>query len=137
MAGVEPTEAALIGYLDEQLPADRMAEVEAALRRSESLRRRLAMLTRRRDQGEHSVGEIWRRRRVSCPSRADLGSFLLGVLEPEAADYVDFHIREVGCRYCAANLRDLEAAAAEQGEATTRRRRYFESSAGLLRRDDE
>jgi hypothetical protein len=81
---------------------------------------------------------IWRRRRLSCPDRNELSQFLLGVLEDEPANYIRFHIDEVGCRYCAANLEDLrqaQAIAAEgSSELVARRQRYFETSAGHLRR---
>lgn len=127
----------LESYLDEALPAVRMAEIEAALRDDAALAERLAAVIARRDAGEHTLGEIWRAARASCPSREELGGYLLGVLSEEAADYVEFHTVEVGCRYCQANLDDLgerhgEAVAA--GEIETRRRKYFQSSAGYLRR---
>ena len=54
-------------------------------------------------------------------------------LEPSLAEYVEFHLRSVGCRICAANLDDLERATRTGGTATERRRRFFESSAGHLR----
>ena len=123
----------LLAYLDEMLPAERMTVVEADLRQDEALRLRVAALSRRRDQGIHSVGEIWRRRRLSCPTRKQLGSFLLGTLEPSLAEYVEFHLRSAGCRICAANLDDLERSTRPGAESTDRRRRFFESSAGHLR----
>src|SRR5436190_17048044 len=100
----------LAGYLDELLPNDRAAAVEAALRDSAALRTQVSGLIRERDQGGHTVGEIWRRQRLSCPSRSDLGAYLMGVIEPARADYIRFHIHEIGCRFCEANLTDLEAA---------------------------
>lgn len=128
------TDSQLAAFLDEALPAEQMATLERELRKSDSLRRRLANLSRRRDQGLHSVGEIWRRNRLSCPSRRQLGGFVLQTLDAEAAKYVDFHIRTVGCRVCAANLADLETAAESQPETASRRRKFFQSSAGLLTR---
>jgi hypothetical protein len=60
---------------------------------------------------------------------------LLGALDDEHVDYIRFHIDTVGCRFCAANLADLESQQAEAAEQSTRRRRrYFESSAGYLRK---
>lgn len=132
------TDHQLLSYLDESLPVEEMAEVERALRGDEALRRRAGLLARRRDHGGHTVGAVWRRRRISCPDRGELGSYLLGVLDVDAADYITFHLTEVGCRFCQANLRDLESAAAGASEAPVqRRRRYFESSAGLLGSRDE
>lgn len=123
----------LLAYLDEMLPADRTKVLEADLRTDEPLRMRLAALSRRRDQGVHSVGEIWRRLRLSCPTRSQLGSFLLGTLAAPQADYVEFHLRSVGCRICTANLHDLEQSMKSSTGSTERRRRFFESSAGRLR----
>lgn len=131
------TDQQLLGYLDEALPVAEMTAIESALRTSEALRRRLAALAARRDQGLHSVGEIWRRLRLSCPSRAELGAFLLGTLEERAAGYIEFHLRTVGCRYCLANLDDLERAAASDSDAPRRRARFFQSSAGRLSKGRE
>lgn len=131
------TDEELWGYLDESLSVEALSEIEAALRASAPLRTRLAELARARDQGSHSVGAIWRRRRVSCPTRSELGSFLLGTLSAQEADYLRFHIETVGCRYCAANLDDLKSASARPPAEVARRRRYFESSAGYLHPDEQ
>ena len=128
------TDAELLAYLDEALPVARMAAVEDGLRRSEPLRSRTAALRQQREATGHSVGEIWRRSRLSCPTRHQLGSFLLGALAAEHADYVRFHLETVGCRLCAANLDDLRQASQPSSEAEQRRRKYFESSAGYVRR---
>lgn len=81
------------------------------------------------------MGEVWRRRQLSCPSRTELGSFLLGTLDSDKSGYIDFHLRTVGCRYCVANLTDLEGELKKSEEAPARRRKFFESSAGYLNRD--
>jgi hypothetical protein len=127
----------LEAFLDEGLPAARMAEIEDALRAGgEELRRRLADINGRRDAGVHGLGEIWRRHRLSCPTREQLGSYLLGVLPKDHADYVKFHLEEVECRFCAANVADLHAQqSAAEAEVSIRRRRYFQSSAGYLRKE--
>ena len=133
-----PTNEELLAFLEEQLSAERMAEIEQALRSDVDLQQRLAGVVRQHDPGAHSVGAIWRRRRLSCPSRSDLGSFLLGALEPVRTEYIEFHLRVVGCRYCAANLSDLEQEAGDQAEEVTRRRqKFFQSSAGHLANDNE
>jgi anti-sigma factor RsiW len=126
----------LEAYLDELLPIEKMAAIEDALRRSDELQKRVTAINGRRDAGVHSLGEIWRRHRLSCPARDQLGSYLLGVLPRETADYVKFHLETVGCRYCAANIADLQAqqTAAEAEVAERRRRKYFQSSAGYLRK---
>lgn len=133
MSRSEATDQQLLGWLDEALEPSAMTEIERALRNSDSLRARVSQLLRRRDQGQHTLGEIWRRRRLSCPSRNQLGSYLLGTLDPELAGYVEFHLQTVGCRYCAANLHDLEAARSAEPESRRRREKIFQSSAGYLR----
>jgi hypothetical protein len=127
--------ADLEAYCDEALPAAEMVRIEAALRGDPALLEQLAAISARRDAGVHSLGEIWRRHRLSCPPREQWGSYLLGALEADAAEYLHFHLEIVGCRYCQANLADLEEQQAQQHEtAEVRRRRYFQSSAGYLRR---
>jgi hypothetical protein len=128
------TDAELLAFIDEGLPADRMVAVEAELRRSSDLRQRAAALRSQREQQGHSVSEIWRRGRLSCPSRHQLGSFLLGALPDELANYIEFHVQTVGCRLCLANLDDLREAARPGPEAERRRQKFFQSSAGYVRR---
>lgn len=127
------TDQELLGYLDETLAIGLMPQVEEALRHSDSLRVRLAQLSRQRDQGAHSVGEIWRRNRLSCPSRSQLGGYLLETLTPDFQSYLEFHLNQTGCRFCAANLEDLKASMSAASTDTERRRqKYFQSSAGYL-----
>ena len=94
-------------YLDESLPDAEMILVEKALRDSETLRQQLRQIMQRRDNGEHTVGAIWRRYRVSCLERDVLGSYLLQTGDPRLLDYVHFHLEVIGCPYCQANLEDL------------------------------
>ena len=130
------TQTELEAFLDEALPPEAMAAVEAAARGKPEVVRQLSAINARRDSGVHSVGEIWRRGRLSCPTREQLGSFLLKVLPEGHADYVKFHLEVVGCRFCLANAADLRASQAEAAEKTrSRRRKYFQSSAGYLRGD--
>lgn len=125
----------LEAYLDEALPAEEMARIEEALRNDRELLEQLAAINARRDAGVHSLGEIWRRHRLTCPTREQLGGYLLATLPKGVSEYIGFHLRTVGCRVCQANLIDLENQQAEAAEATrSRRRRYFQSSAGYLSR---
>jgi len=129
------TQSDLQAYLDEQLPSEQMAAIEAELRKKPDLLKQLSAINARRDAGVHSVGEIWRRNRLSCPSREQLGSYLLGVLGTEQADYVAFHVKTIGCRLCQANVDDLERQQKETTETVkTRRTKYFQSTAGHLRK---
>ncbi len=127
------TREMLDGYIDDMLCASDTAQVEQALRESESLRLRLRALMQERDRGDHSLGAIWRREHLSCPTREHLGSYLLGVLDEGQQDYVRFHLEVIGCAHCLANKADLEASLEEPApKAQERRRRYFQSSAGYL-----
>ncbi len=126
----------LLAFLDEQLPVQRASSLEEVLRDSSNMRQRLAALIRRRDQGGHTIGEIWRRNRLSCPTQATLGSYLLGVLDVSLSEYVEFHLKTIGCRLCNAVVTELEESRQSTPTASDRRQRYFESSAGMLRKDD-
>jgi len=144
----EFTDTELEAYLDEDLSSLEMAQIEDALRtqagKEESPKGILARLTqinRRRDSGVHTLGEIWRSNRVSCPTREQFGSYLLGVLSKEETDYLEFHVQRLGCRQCEANLEDLKSQreqsskSTEKEAATERRRKYFQTSAGYLKKD--
>ena len=134
------TDSQLRGFLDESLPPEQMAEIELRLREDPELHNRLAAIRGQLDAGMHSIGAIWRRHRLSCPDRDQLGQYLLGVLDRDAEDYIRFHLERIGCRFCAANLTDLERQQAESAQAdlesqrAARRRRYFKTSAGYLNR---
>jgi hypothetical protein len=125
----------LEAFLDEALPTERMAGIEEALRHSEDLQKQVAAINGRRDAGVHSLGEIWRRHRLSCPSREQLGSYLLGVLPRGLQDYVKFHLETIECRYCSASVDDLKLQQSESGkQIQERRHKYFQSSVGHLRK---
>jgi anti-sigma factor RsiW len=129
----EITREQLHAYLDDALSDAETARVEQALRDSDALRRALRQAMQERDRGEHSLGAVWRRERLTCPSREQLGSYLLGVLDDAVQEYVEFHLKAVGCPFCQANLADLQALQQEPApKAKERRRRYFQSSAGYL-----
>jgi hypothetical protein len=127
------TDRELTAWLDELLPAARMVEFEQQLRADTNLQARVALVIRHRDQGGNSIGEVWQRARLSCPTRTEMGGYLLGTINPEVAQYVEFHVHTVGCRVCQANMHDLEEQSTQSEQVPGRRRRFFESSAGLLR----
>lgn len=129
------TQADLEAYLDEALPMELMAQVEATLRDDRTLAEELMKINGRRDAGLHSLGEIWRRHRLTCPSREQLGSFLLGVLDQDELAHIRFHLEVSGCRTCQANVEDLKIRRVEDRQVVEgRRKKYFQSSAGQLRR---
>lgn len=127
------TDAELLGYLDEALVPERMTALELELRNSGELRSRAAALQRTRHQGA-ALSEIWQRARVSCPSRMQLAAYVAGTLPAEWMDYVAFHLRTAGCRYCQANVEDLQQREGNiAAQAVPRRKKIFQSSAGRLR----
>jgi anti-sigma factor RsiW len=129
----EITREQLHAYLDDALSEAESARVEQALRDSDALRRALVQALGERDRGEHSLGAVWRRERLTCPTRDQLGSYLYEALDEKVQDYISFHLETVGCPFCQANLADLKAQQEEAApRARERRRRFFASSAGFL-----
>ena len=127
------TREVLTHYLDDALSEGETAQVEQALRESESLRRLLRVVMQERDRGDHSLGAIWRRERLSCPTREQLGSYLLRAIDDDLLGYIEFHLQTIGCPFCQANLADLQTLQQEPAPRTqNRRRKFFESSAGYL-----
>jgi len=125
------TDAEVLAYLDESLAISRSVLLERQLRTDLILQKRIRELAHERDQGGYSIGEVWRRDRLSCLSRDLLGSYLLGGVSPALKDYIEFHLRTIKCRYCLANLEDLQQQ--DQGQTSQHlRKRYFESSSGIL-----
>ena len=123
----------LHAYLDDALSESEMARVEQALRDSDPLRRSLRQAMQERDRGEHSLGAVWRRERLTCLTRDELSSYLFQVLDEARQGYLDFHLQTVGCPFCTANLADLHARQKEAESAVKeRRKRFFTSSAGYL-----
>ena len=100
----EISQADLEAYLDEGLPPDEMSAIEEAMRNDDAVREKLAMIHGRRDAGIHTLGEIWRRYRLTCPSREQLMLFLDKRLSDEESTYVRFHLEQVHCRLCVAKF---------------------------------
>jgi hypothetical protein len=127
--------AELESYLDESLPPEEMAKIEKSAREDPALVRQLASIHARRDAGVHTLGEIWRERRLGCPTRDELGRCLAGTLPKEHAQFVVFHVEVIGCRYCQANLADLRTQqTGAEPNAGPRRRKFFQSSVGYLKK---
>jgi hypothetical protein len=132
-------DAMLRNYLTDALPPEELARVEKALRDSAQLRSRLEDVRNNREDFQiHTLGAIWHRSRLTCPSRQQLGSYLLDALDPELASYIKFHIDVVECPYCRANLVDLErrqSAGHPTASAKARERRFVEATRELLAED--
>ena len=113
-------------YLLDALAPEVSARVEKALRDSAELRARLEDVRQNRADGQlHTLGAIWHRTRLTCPSRQQLGSYLLEALDPAFASYLTFHIEIVECPFCKANLDDLRM----QTQTASRRLSVQEPSA--------
>ncbi len=124
----------LRSYLADALPGEELARVEKALRDSAELRARLEEVRQNRsDASIHTLGAIWRRGRLTCPTRQQLGSYLLDALDPDHADYVRFHLDTIACPFCRANLADLKAKAEQPPAAVASRHiKILRSSQHLL-----
>lgn len=130
-----PSRADLEAYLDDALSEADLARVEQALRESPSLRQILQGIMQERDRGEHSLGAIWRRHRLTCLSREEIGQMLLGVLDDATARYFQFHLEVIQCPFCHANWADLQQRRQEAApSARQRRAKLFASSVGALPR---
>lgn len=125
----------LIAYAQEALEASLSASIEQRLREEEPLRLRLQQLLHNHDQGTMTISEIWRHEQLSCPSRSDWGLYVMQAIESQYADYMQFHLKTVGCIYCQATydeLRQLAEQYDQQDSSAARRERLFESSAIFL-----
>lgn len=131
------TDAELGCYLEETLDAGRASELETQLRSDQTLLQRLTEINVRRESGRHTLGGIWRQNQIGVPSRDQMGSFLLGVLDPQQADYIRFRVDVLKCPFTIALKTDLENQQSETADASTKRRsKFFESSVGLLKSKD-
>jgi len=83
-----------------------------------------------------TVAMVWREERVSCPHPQILAAYRAGALPEGAVEFLDFHLKESGCPYCASILEDL--AAEEEGmrsrEMSSLRDRVLRSTVTELRR---
>jgi hypothetical protein len=60
------------------------------------------------EEFENLLTDLWEYYRFSCPKRNTIGAYMLGTLEPDWQQYVEFHLNTLGCRFCRANLDDLQ-----------------------------
>jgi RNA polymerase sigma factor (sigma-70 family) len=85
------------------------------------------------EEFENLMTDVWKMQRFSCPKRSTIGAYLLGTLDKQWRQYVDFHVNTIGCGYCMANLHDLR----EQNANKQSKRfaaRIMESTAGFLKK---
>lgn len=125
------TDQELRAYIAEELAVARSSALERQLAVDESLSVRLRQHLGESDSASLALRDVWQRGQLSCPSRSTWSDYLAGGLGDGLRQYLQFHLEEVGCRVCAANLDDLR----EQGgpDADQRSRKFFQTSVGRLR----
>ena len=132
------SQADLEAYLDEALPPDEMGQVEELLRNNPELGERLIAIHGRRDAGVHTLGEIWRRHRLTCHSREQLTLYLDKKLGKEESQYVRFHLEEIHCRLCVASFDDIRISREDDtDDSISRHQRILDRSSHYLRKTDE
>jgi len=82
---------------------------------------------------EGILSQAWQLYRPSCPKRNTIGAYLLGTLEKDWHDYVDFHLHTLGCHFCQANFEDLQEQNKQKG-ADKLHHRIMESTVGFLQK---
>ncbi|MCH8216805.1 MAG: sigma-70 family RNA polymerase sigma factor [Planctomycetes bacterium] len=81
---------------------------------------------------ENLLTEVWQSQRLSCPKRSTIGASLLGTLDEQWSEYVDFHLNTLGCHTCRANLDDLKRQNEESDHPRALHSRFMESTVGFL-----
>jgi hypothetical protein len=115
-------------FLREALPPDKMAAVERAARSDSKIANLIAAERELMSRGDHSLGSMWQEHQLSCPTREQLGGFLMEAGDPDYLEYVSFHVTVIECGFCQANLEDLKSQAAAKrtksaGAAKPRRKK--------------
>jgi len=132
------TDAELEAYLDESLDSMRATEIEEAIKSDADLLERLSGINGRRDAGVHSLGEIWRRNQIGVPTSEVMGNYLLGVLDDEQAQYIEFRMEQLKCPFTVALYDDLQTRQTESTElSASRREKIYKTSAGFLKKLDD
>jgi len=128
------SKAILDAFIDDHLLEQDNIRVEKAVRESPELQARLSNIIASRDMGDHSIGAIWRREHLSCPSREELLSYQDEALDHQRIDYIKFHLETVGCKACKANLSDLNPSNSFEVDPAIREKhlQFLENSKVLL-----
>jgi len=135
--GQEFSQSDLEAYLDEGLSPDEMAAIEDRLRNDPELGKKLVQIHGRRDAGIHTLGEIWRRHRLTCPNREQLVMYLDQRLPAEESKYIEFHLNQVRCRLCVASYEDICISRQDEDDETgSRQQRILDRSSTYLKRPD-
>jgi RNA polymerase sigma factor (sigma-70 family) len=83
------------------------------------------------EPSDSALTEVCEENRFTCPKRSTIGRFLLSTLGEPWKSYVDFHVNRLGCRFCRANVEDLQKAS--EAEQTKVQQKLFESTIGFFR----
>lgn len=84
-----------------------------------------------------TISSIWIQERVACPDRATLERYVAGKLSIEEADYLRFHILEIGCPFCQASEEDLRLGTTKNPGEEGIRSRLFEATSEFLQKQKE
>lgn len=76
------------------------------------------------------LSQVWQNQRPSCPKRSTLGKYTLGILPDDWTSFVAFHVEQLGCTFCQANLDEL---ALDDAQAPSKDDRLFQSTIGFFR----
>lgn len=81
-----------------------------------------------------TISSIWIEERVACPDRGIVERYVAGKLSVEEADYLRFHILEIGCPFCQASEEDLRLGTNKNPGEEGIRERLSESTSDWLRK---
>jgi RNA polymerase sigma factor (sigma-70 family) len=87
------------------------------------------------DAFEDLLTRTWQALRPSCPKRSTIGRFLLQTLPEDWQAYVAFHLHQLGCHFCRANLADLERQNQQADHPRALHTRIMQSTVGFLKRN--
>ncbi|HMP78491.1 MAG TPA: hypothetical protein PKD54_03470 [Pirellulaceae bacterium] len=130
------TEHELEAYLEETLDPARAAQLERAAAADPRLIQRLSYINSRRNAGVHTLGEIWRRNQIAVPSREAVSDWLDGRLNREEAEYLQFRLDILKCRYTQALVDDVrqERETAQVPGRRSRHNKLFQKGAEWVSR---
>lgn len=82
------------------------------------------------------LSEIWFREHISCLHSDLLAEYRKGQVEAALAEYLKFHIEDLGCQFCQARLGEAEVAENRDARriATRSKKRLGEATSVLLKK---
>jgi hypothetical protein len=128
------SDARLLAYVEERLSIADTIRLEKSLDADEQLKTDLCRVSGQHVTGELTLAAIWRDFQVGCLNHEQLAAYVRHQLGGGLADYVRFHIDEVGCRVCEARLDELTRLTNNSAneQATPLASKCFNSSVGLI-----